>query len=33
MFIPGTTFRALTGRKYVNNIVVQPDQRELESKP
>jgi putative ABC transport system permease protein len=25
MFVPGTTFRALTGRKYVNNVVVQPD--------
>ncbi|MFN2443920.1 MAG: ABC transporter permease [Thermoanaerobaculia bacterium] len=23
MIIPGTTFRALTGRKYVNNIIVQ----------
>jgi len=25
MFIPGTTFRALTGRKYVNNFVFQAE--------
>lgn len=30
-FIPGTTFRALTGRKYVSNIVFQPASA-LESK-
>ncbi len=31
MFIPGTTFRALTGSKYVNNIVFQP-RRDADSK-
>lgn len=27
MFVPGTTFRALTGVKYVDNLVFQPDPR------
>ncbi len=32
VFIPGTTFRAITGRKYINNMVFQGE-RGADSKP